>query len=236
VDRRIQVGCAWSGLVGGTLIGLGLIVVAGIVPAPSAANNASQIAGFYRSNASSIKVGLLLAMVGASLLFPFLALILVQLKRSDPRLAPLAYTQFIAGGIFMAAFLIPVLLWGTAAFRPDRPAASTQLLNDAGSTIFYWAFAPGTVECAAMGIAVLLDRSEHPIFPRWVGYIDLFAAVAYAGGAPAVFVKTGAFGWDGVFALWLPLVGFSAWLWATFTCSIRPGGRPPDPAVAPASV
>lgn len=222
-------GCAWSGIIGGSLVALGLIVVAGIVPAPSAADTAAQIAGFYRSNTDSIKAGLLLAMVGASLMFPFLALITVQLKRSDPRLAPLAYTQFVAGGIFMAAFLIPILLWGTAAFRPDRPAASTQLLNDAGSTIFYWAFAPGTVECAAMGLAVLLDRSEHPIFPRWVGYVDLFTAAAYAAGAPAIFVKTGAFGWDGVCALWLPLAGFGAWMWATFYCSTRRAARAGEP-------
>jgi hypothetical protein len=222
VDRRIQVGCAWSGLLGGSLIGIGLIVVAQIVPAPSAADGAAQIAGFYRDNADQIRAGLLLAMVGAALMFPFLVVIMVQLKQSDPRLAPLAYTQLVAGAVFMLMFLIPILLWGVAVFRPDRSPASTQLINDTASTIFYWGFAPGTVECAAMGLAVLLDRSEHPIFPRWVGYIDLFTAAAYACGAPALFVKTGAFGWDGLFTLWLPLAGFSVWMMATFFYARRP--------------
>ena len=224
MDRRIQVLFAWCGLVGGGMIGIGLLVVAQIVPAPSAADSATQIASFFGDNAAQIRAGLLMAMVGASLMFPFLVLIMVQLKQSDPRLAPLAYTQLVAGAAFMLMFLIPVLLWGVAAFRPDRSPGSTQLINDTASTIFYWGFAPGTVECAAMGLAVLFDRSDHPIFPRWVGYVDLFAAVAYAGGAPAAFVKTGAFGWDGFFTLWLPLVGFSLWLGATFTFSLRRAG------------
>lgn len=222
MDGRIRLLFAWCGLVGGSLIGIGLLVVAQIVPAPSAAEGATQIAGFYRDNADQVRAGLLMAMLGASLMFPFLVLIMVQLKQSDARLAPLAYTQLVAGAAFMLMFLIPILLWGVAAFRPDRSPASTQLINDAASTIFYWGFAPGTVECAAMGVAVLLDRSEHPIFPRWVGCVDLFTAVTYACGAPALFVKTGAFGWDGVFTLWLPFAGFAAWLGATSYFSLTP--------------
>jgi hypothetical protein len=221
VDRRVQLAFAWCGLIGGGLIGVGLVAVAGIVPAPSAADTAAQIAAYYRTNADQLRAGLLMAMVGAPLMIPFLVLIALQLKASDRRLAPLAYTQLVAGTTFFLMFLIPVLLWGAAVFRPDRPAAGTQLINDVGSTIFYWAFSPGSVEVAAAGIAVLMDRSERPLFPRWLGYLDLAVAVAYAGGAPAVFFKTGAFGWDGLFALWLPFAGFSAWLASTFVTSVR---------------
>jgi len=209
------------------LIGVGLLVVAGLVPAPSAADSAAKIAAFYRDNTDSIRAGLLMAMIGSALMLPFLVLIMVQLKRDDARLAPLAYTQLVAGATFFLMFLIPVVLWGVAAFRPDRPAASTQLINDTASTIFYWAVSPGVVECAAMGIAVLMARSEHTSFPRWVGYLDLAVAVAYAGGAPAIFVKTGAFGWDGLFSLWLPFAGFTAWLATTFFFSIKAADAPP---------
>jgi hypothetical protein len=147
--------------------------------------------------------------------------VMLQLKASSPRLAPLAYTSLVAGTTFFLMFLIPVLLWSTAAFRPDRPATGTQLLNDIGSTMFYWTFSPGTIEVAAVGIAVLMDRSEHPLFPRWLGYLDLAVAVAYAGGAPDVFFKSGAFGWDGAFPVWIPFAAFCAWLGATFVTSLR---------------
>lgn len=229
MDRRLQVGCAWCGLIGGALIGVGLLVVAGIVPAPSGADSASQIAEYYRSNADHLRVGLLMAMMGAPLMLPFLVLVTLQLKASNPRLAPLAYTQLIAGTVFFLMFLIPVLLWAAAAFRPGRAAGGTQLLNDVGSTIFYWAVSPGCIEVAAVGIAVLMDRSARPLYPRWLGYLDLAVAVAYAGGAPAVFFKTGAFGWDGAFALWVPFAAFSVWLAATFFTSIRAIDAPGKP-------
>jgi hypothetical protein len=221
VDRRTQIGCAVSGLLGGLLIGVGLLAVARIVPAPSASWNAAQIASYFSSNQDQLRAGLLLAMTGVALMLPMLVLIALLLKRSDPRVAPLAYTQLVAGATFMMLFLIPVLLWGAAAFRPDRSPASTQTINDIASTIFYWGVSPGVVECAAMGLAVLLDRSERPLFPRWVGYVDLAVAAAYAGGAPAIFVKTGAFGWDGLFSLWLPFAGFSVWLGVTFFSCVK---------------
>jgi Domain of unknown function (DUF4386) len=233
VDRRTQIGCAVSGLLGGLLIGVGLLAVARIVPAPSASWDATRIASYFSSNQDQLRVGLLLAMLGVSLMLPMLVLIALLLKRSDPHLAPLAYTQLVAGATFMMLFLIPVLLWGAAVFRPDRSPVSTQTINDIASTIFYWGVSPGVVECAAMGLAVLLDRSEHPLFPRWVGYVDLAVAVAYAGGAPAIFVKTGPFGWDGLFSLWLPFAGFSVWLAVTFFSCIKAVDTPP--AVVPAT-
>jgi hypothetical protein len=234
VDRRTQIGCAVSGLLGGLLIGVGLLAVARIVPAPSASWDAARIASYFSSNRDQLRVGLLLAMLGVSLMLPMLVLIALLLKRSDPRVAPLAYTQLVAGATFMMLFLIPVLLWGAAVFRPDRSPGSTQAINDIASTIFYWGVSPGVVECAAMGLAVLLDRSERPLFPRWVGYVDLAVAVAYAGGAPAIFVKTGPFGWDGLFSLWLPFAGFSVWLAVTFFSCVKAVEAPDAMVPAPA--
>ena len=190
-------------------------------PVRVASDTAAQIAAYYRTDTQAIRAGLLMAMIGSSLMLPFLVLVMVQLKASNPRLAPLAYTQLIAGTVFFMMFLIPIVLWGAAVFRPERAGSGTQVINDIASTIFYWAFAPGTVEAAAVGIAVLMDRSARPVYPRWLGYLDLGVAVAYCGGAPAVFFKTGAFGWDGLFALWVPFAGFSAWLAATFWTCLR---------------
>ena len=77
-------------------------------------------------------------------------------------------------------------------------------------------------------------RSERPLFPRWVGYVDLAVAVAYAGGAPAIFVKTGAFGWDGLLSLWVPFAGFSVWLGVTFFSCVKAVDGPAVAAPAPA--
>jgi hypothetical protein len=38
-----------------------------------------------------------------------------------------------------------------------------------------------------------MDRSAQPVWPRWVGYLNLWIGMSAAGGAIAVFFKNGRF-------------------------------------------
>jgi hypothetical protein len=231
MERRIQLLCAWCGPTFLLLFLVGFWLVAGLVPPPSATDTATQIAAFYRDNVDQLRIGLLILLIGAPLLVPFSVLLAIQLKRSDPRVAPLAYVQVLMSVVTMLLLLLPVVLMATAAFRPGRPPASTQLLNDSAYTILLWAFSPPTLEFTAIGLAILWDRSEKPLFPRWSGYVDLVVAAIFAAGAPTLFVKQGAFGWDGALAFWAVLGSFGVWVWATFATMLRAIG-PPHAAVA----
>jgi Domain of unknown function (DUF4386) len=232
MDRRVQLLCAWCGPVFLTLFLVGFWFVAGLVPPPAATDTAQQIAGFYRNHAGQLRVGLLLLLIGAPLLVPFSLLLAMQLKRSDERIAPLAYVQLLMSVVTMLELLLPVVLMGAAAFRPSRPPASTQVLNDTAFTILLWAFSPPTFEFAAIGLAILWDRSERPLFPRWSGYVDLAVAAIFALGAPALFVKRGAFGWDGVLAFWAVFASFGVWVWVTFLTMLRAIGPARNPRAA----
>ena len=233
MDRRTQIGCAVSGLIGGLLIGVGLLAVARIVAGAvgllgrradcvvlqlepgSAARRVAARDGRRLADAADAR-----ADRGAA-----------QAQRPEARAACLHATG--RRRHIHDALPDPGAPVGRRRVPSDRSPVSTQTSNDVASTIFYWGVSPGVVECAAMGIAVLLDRSERPLFPRWVGYVDLAVALAYAGGAPAIFVKTGAFGWDGLFSLWLPFAGFSVWLGVTFFSCLKavdpPAGTVPAP-------
>lgn len=221
VERRIQLVCAWCGPVSMLLFVVGFWFIAGLVPPPSAADSALRIADFYHANASQLRLGLLLAMIATPLAVPFTVLLTQQLKRSDPRVAPLAYTQLICGTVLMFQILLSVVLMAVAAFRPDRAPGLTQLLNDSAFTMFLWAFSPATLEYVAVGLAVLLDRSDRPLFKRWVGYFDLAVAAVFVAGAPTLFVKHGAFGWNGALAFWAVLIAGGLWITVTFTAMLR---------------
>jgi hypothetical protein len=220
-DRRIEIACAWCGPLGLLLFVVGFWLVAGLLPPPSASESAAGIAHFYRENQDQLRIGLLVSMIATPLLVPFMVLLTLQIRRSDERLAPLAYTQLICGTILVLEILIALVLMAVAAFRPGRGAELTQLTNDAAFTFLLWAFAPPTLEYLAIGAAALLDRSERPIFPRWVGYFDIAVAVIFMAGGPTLFVKGGAFGWDGALALWAVLIAFSVWVWVTFAMMLR---------------
>jgi len=209
-----------------TIVGLGLFlvgfwVVAGLVPPPAATDSAAGIAAFYRDNESQLRAGLLIAMIATPLIIPFMVVLTQQIKESDARLAPLANIQLICGAILVVLLLLSIVLMGVAAFRPERSAELTQLTNDAGFTIFLWLFAPTTLEFAVLAAAALSDHGERPLFPRWMGYLDLAVGVIFIAGAPTLFVKHGAFGWDGVLAFWAVLVAFGIWISATFVMMLR---------------
>ena len=75
---------------------------------------------------------------------------------------------------------------------------------------------------------MLLDRSERPLFPRWLGYFDLGMAAIFAAGGPALFVKRGPFGWDEALAFWMVLIGFALWVAVTFLMMLRAIGSEPE--------
>ncbi len=216
LDRRVQLVFAWCGPVGLLLFLVGFWFVAGLVPPPTGAESARKIALFYRENKDQLRAGLLIAMIATPLLIPFSVLLTLRITRSDPRLAPLAYTQLICGVMLIFLILLPVVLMGVAAFRPGRAPQLTQLMNDTAFTIFLWAFAPATVEYIALGTAALMDRSPRPLFPRWMGYLDFALAAIFAFGAPTLFVRSGPFGWDGALAFWAVLIAFGVWVTLAF--------------------
>jgi hypothetical protein len=235
-DRRIETLFAWCGPAGLGLFLVGFWFVAGLVPPPSAADSANQIAHFYRESQSQLRIGLLIAMTATPLLIPFLVLLTRQISRSDPRLAPLAQTQLICGVFLVLLILLSIVLMGVAAFRPGRSPELTQLMNDTAFTILLWVFAPTTLEFGLLGAAALMDRGERPLFPRWMGYFDLAVGVVFLAGAPTLFVKRGAFGWDGSLAFWGVLIAFGLWIAVTFLLMLRATDRQftePEPVAGP---
>ncbi|HEX6388917.1 MAG TPA: hypothetical protein VFZ89_05715, partial [Solirubrobacteraceae bacterium] len=71
VDRPSALLCIWSGPVATLLVFLGFVVISGFIPAESPSDSSQAIAGYYAENATQIRVGMLVTMVGFTLLLPF---------------------------------------------------------------------------------------------------------------------------------------------------------------------
>jgi hypothetical protein len=211
MERRGELFAAWCGPLFVLFFGVGWLV-AGLVPPPAATDSPAKIADFYRVHAGQMRAGMLLALIGTGFAIPFIVALTRQLRRGNPESTIWADTQLVAGTLVLVGVLIPVVLIATATLRPERSPDLDQALNDAAFTMLLWAFVPATVEAAAIGYAVLADRSVSPAFPRWTGYFDLGVAAIYALGAPTLWVTQGAFGWDGVLTFWLVFISFALWV------------------------
>jgi hypothetical protein len=204
--------CAWSGPVLIVAFLVGFWAVAGFVPPPSPSDTATQIADFYRNNTTSIRVGLWMTMLAASLVAPWTVAITTQLRRIEGRNSPLAQVQLVLGALLVLEFIIPLMVWQAAAFRPDGDPEITQRLNDLGWLMFVGVVSTGVLQAIVIGVAILRDARDAPVFPRWVGYFNMWVALLFMPGGLCVFFKNGPFAWTGVFAWWLLLAAFTLWI------------------------
>jgi len=192
------------------IFGTGFLL-AGFIPPPSPNASAEQIAQMYQDHANLIRTGLILTVVAAALLGPYFAVISVQMRRMEGSRPILANLQLALGAITIIEFIIPVVIMQVAAFRPDRDPAIVQTLNDIGWFLFLTVTPTFVLQLLLIGIAILGDTRENRVFPRWVGYFNVWMATLFTPGPILVYFHTGPLAWNGIFEWWLQFVAFLLW-------------------------
>jgi hypothetical protein len=220
MNSRNQAACAWAGLVGVVLILVALVVAGYFVP-PRASATPDEIAEFYRTGTFNIRLGLLIGMIGAAGWASLVAVMWTQLARINGPGDVMATLQAITGTAVYVLLTLFFVLLAAAAFRPERVPESTQLLHDIGWFMAFLAAVPFVVQALAAGLAILGDRREQPVFPRWVGYAGLWVALLLLPGSVLLFFKTGPFAYHGVISYWIPLFGFGGWMLVQSWAALR---------------
>jgi hypothetical protein len=210
--------CAHSGLVFGVMLGLGAFAVAGWLPPVLPSLNADQIAALFVQDGMRIRIGMSILALGSVFWWPFSAAIAMQMKRMEGDSHPLTYVQMAAASGTVVAVMIPAYIWLGAVYRPDQtPAGTLQVLNDVSWFLFIGAYPPAFLQNLAIGFCIL--QSKQPLYPRWVGFANLWAAVLFVPGALLPFFKTGPFAWNGIISFWLVATVFFGWIimmwWST---------------------
>ena len=211
-SRSTQLLCAWSGLAATVLAALGMIVVGGFVPAQAPSASAADIAAWYAGHTTSIRIGLVLTLLGFTLLLPFGVAVALQTRRSEAR-PVMALLQIASAAVGVLEGVLTTVFWAVASFRPtDVDPGITRTLNDLGWFTFLFNVSTFTVWLAAVAIAILRDPLPVPVFPRWCGYLNVWAALLFMPGVLIVFFKSGPFGFNGLFALYVPAGVFFGWI------------------------
>lgn len=210
MSRKVQLVCASSGFVFVVVL-FGGIIAAGWLPPISPATPAGDVGGYYAEHAGGIRLMSVLVMFGAGLTAPFAGLIAAHVKRIEGSFTPLAFTNLGAGAAGVCAIFMPAMLFAAAAYRPERDAALTQLMNDLAWVPFIMNGPPAICQAVSFGVAVLGDRSRRRAFPRWVGYYNFWVAFCFLPACILPFFKTGPFAWDGLLSFWLAAAVFGSY-------------------------
>jgi hypothetical protein len=212
MNRTVHKFCAWSGTLCLIIMIIGFVVFAGFVPTRSPSQSVAETAQFIIENRTRIRWGMILCMFSSSLLMTYTVSMAIHMRRIEGRFPALAMIQFGLGAIFVLEFIYLIFFWQTATFRPERPPELIQLLNDMAWIPFVGLSSTLVLQVACFGIAVLLDTRERPIFPRWLGYYNLWVALMFTPGTFNVFFHNGPLAWNGIVAWYLPIGVFATWL------------------------
>jgi hypothetical protein len=207
--------CVWCGPAGILLWLIGFVALGGLIPPPRPSSSAQTIQQFYQANANGIRAGLVLTMIGGTLTAPWVAAISTQLKRIEGRYSPMSYTQLGLGMLGVLLFIFPVMTMQVAAFRPDRDPSQILLLNDLAWIPFVGVWTCAALQNVAIAVAIFHDKDEK-VFPRWVGYFNVWMALLFCPGSLLYFFKDGPFAWNGALSWWLVVVAFCAWFVVMF--------------------
>jgi hypothetical protein len=236
VARRF---CTWSGPVFVVLFFVGFVPLAHFIPPPSPHLSAAHIAAMFRDHTTRIRLGMVVCIFGIMPLISWGIGVAAHTRKAEGSYPAFAWIQVGCVAIGVLTGVIDMVVWGVAAFRPQQMSPATlQLLNDIGWFLFEFAIPPFCLWLLAVGLSILIDRSDAPVFPRWVGYQSLWTALIVAPDGIILFFKHGPFAWNGLIAFYLAMTAFFTWLIAVNTFMFRDLYRHParEPAVARAPV
>jgi hypothetical protein len=60
-------------------------------------------------------------------------------------------------------------------------------------------------------LAAFTDRSPEPVFPRWVGWSNVWLGVLLLPATIVIVFKTGPLAWTGLIGFWISAAVFGVW-------------------------
>jgi len=210
MNAKNQMICIWSGYAFFVLYLLGIVVVAGFIPPPAPSLSGQAVAAFFSQRHERVLVGMSICAFASALYVPWgVAIFVAMLRTEKTRFPAFSVVQVISAGLGAVFFAISPLMWLTIAFRTGHTDDTVGILNDFAwiSWIVSWPFF--FVQAGALGLCILMNPAV--VFPRWVGYLSIWFAISMFPASLIVFFYSGPFAWNGLFALYLPLVLFALW-------------------------
>lgn len=198
--------CVWCGILTPIFFFIAFLLGHWIPPlTPN--KSAEEIAAHYQQYTTGIRVGGVFMLISGMFYAAFTAVISGQMTRIPGVHRTVIYAQAIAGAFACITFSLPGMLMEVAAFRPDRAPDMTQMLNDFTWIILVMPWPPFLVQNFAFAFAIF-SQKDKPLFPRWLGYLNIWAPIVFAPSVLLPFFKSGPFAWNGIFSLWIPAAVF----------------------------
>jgi hypothetical protein len=207
--------CFWSIPFFYTLFGLIFVLLGGIMPPQSPTASVDEIVAYMTMPSLGLGMALLSLTLGLASLAS--GIIVVQMRRMEGVSPALPYAYLTALAVAgVPGCLFPGLVFALGGFRPEYDPQVQVLLYEVGFLSFVGSLGVFTIQYLVFAIAIFLDKRE--IFPRWLGYLTIWALMTELVAIPVWITRTGPFAWDGLLAFYQGTVIFVTWEFLMCVC------------------
>jgi hypothetical protein len=220
--------CAHAAVVYVLLVWLGLFMVAGWLPPVTPATAGDHLVAMFDHDRMRIRIGMTIFAAASMFWWPFSAAIAVQMKRIEGKYPIFAATQLAAASGIVLITLFAAYYWLVAAYRPDTPAGVVQVFSDYAWLTFVGCYPPGLMQSLTIGICILTGKTAFTVYPRWVGYANLWISVIYLPGGLAPFFHNGPLAWNGALTFWTVAAAFFSYILMMWWMTVKAIKQTPD--------
>lgn len=198
------------------LVGGGFLV-AGWVPPFSPDGSFEELSRNFENQDNVRLAAAMFLFGGAAFVFPTVA-IAGQLRRIEGTARPvMTWVQLLSGTIGVLGIQIPGAIWLGISYYDGSDDGLRSALNATAWFFLLGAVAPAVFQNFAI-MAVVLS-GDGSVYPRWIGYVNMYCALGLMLGVLTPFFKDGPFAWNGVVGFWIVAIDFFVWMfvmwWAT---------------------
>lgn len=209
MDKGVAKAFTWSAVV----VVLGLLVAQGFLmhflPAPRPTLSAEELRQHFIDRRWQIQVGSVVQIIAWSFWATWGMVITTFMRKMERGYPFLTYASIgLVGGGYVFFVFIP-MTWAVCAYRANEMAP--QIIQFANDWVWFdWLFTwpPFAIWFFVVAAAIFKDHNVPTIYPRWVGYFNLWCGFLIFPAALIVFWKDGPFAYNGVLAFWFPVVIF----------------------------
>ena len=197
----------------------GAFAVAGWIPPFSPEGSFEEMARNF-SDQDNVRVAAAMFFFGgASFVFPACAYA-GQLRRIEGSARPvLVWAQLLSAAVGVLGIQIPAALWLAISYYDGTDENLVATMNSMAWFFLLGAVGPAVFQNLAIGLVVL--SGDGSVYPRWVGYVNLYCAIGLMLGVLTPFFKDGPFAWNGVIGFWVVAVDFFIWVFVMWITTAR---------------
>lgn len=173
---------------------------------------AATIAEWFRTEANTIRLGMVISMTTAPLYAVWGIGIGRIMTRAIPKDSLLIPLQVWGAGLTVIPVLVSTSFWLTGAYRPEGlPDNILQMLYDMAWLLIDLAYFTTSIQLFAVGAGFLKDKRAVPLVPKWLSWYGIWVGFMFIAECLMPFFKSGAFARDGTLNFWIEFLIWFVW-------------------------